>query len=130
MDDSWFSDDQATFGDRLTAAREAAGLSGTELARRLGVNRRTVAAWEQDQAEPRANRMQMLAGLLNVSLRWLMSGEGPGVAPPVSDESGAPPPPAALEAIQAEMRALRGLLAQVEDRTRRLDRRIAEAMGQ
>jgi hypothetical protein len=32
--------------------------------------------------------------------------------------------------MQAEVRALRGLLSQAEDRTRRLDRRIAAALGE
>ncbi|OZA12469.1 MAG: transcriptional regulator, partial [Rhodobacterales bacterium 17-64-5] len=57
-----------------------------ELATKLGVRDKTLAAWEEDLAEPRGNRLQMLAGMLNVSLRWLMTGIGddplePGTAP-------------------------------------------------
>ncbi len=82
----WFSEDHATFGDRLAAARDAAGLSQKDLARRLGVKQKTVISWESDISEPRANRLQTLAGLLNVSLMWMLNGEGDGVAPPGTEE--------------------------------------------
>ncbi len=87
MDNNWYEEGVATFGDRLEAAREAAGLSPEELALRLGVRDTTIADWEADAWEPRANRMQMLAGMLNVSLIWLMTGKGEGVAPPAMDEN-------------------------------------------
>ncbi|NUB43934.1 helix-turn-helix transcriptional regulator [Fertoebacter nigrum] len=80
----WFSADAATFGDRLAGAREAAGLTQDDLARRLGVRLKTVLAWEDDLADPRANRLQMVAGMLNVSLRWLLTGEGDGLEGPVA----------------------------------------------
>ena len=103
--DDWYSEERATFGDRLAAAREAAELSQKNLAKRLGVKAKTVAAWENDLSEPRANRLQMLAGLLNVSLMWLLNGEGEGVAPP-GDE--APRSSDDARAILLEMRELRG----------------------
>lgn len=126
MTEDWFHEERATFGDRLTAAREAAGLSSNELARRLGVGAKTVAAWEEDQSEPRANRMQMLAGILNVSLMWLMTGEGPGVAPPGDDSAARSP--AELAAIQAEVQALQLLIRQAGERIGRLDERLNAAM--
>lgn len=82
----WYSGDHATFGDRLTAARDAQGLSQAQLARRLGVKLKTVQGWENDSSEPRANKLQMVAGLLNVSIRWLLTGEGDGVPEPASSE--------------------------------------------
>ena len=80
--DDWYSDDTATFGDRLEAARESSGLSQTELAQRLGVRDTTIKSWEADEWEPRGNRLQMLAGMLSVPLMWLLSGRGEGVAAP------------------------------------------------
>ena len=80
--ETWFEDDVATFGDRLEAARMAAGLSVEDLAQRLGVRDSTIGAWEADAWEPRGNRLQMLAGMLNVSLMWLMTGKGPGLGAP------------------------------------------------
>lgn len=70
----------ATFGDRLTAAREAKGLTVESLAQKLGVELATLETWENDGEEPRAHRIQMLAGLLNVSIVWLISGEGNGTS--------------------------------------------------
>ncbi len=100
----WYSGDHATFGDRLTAARDAQGMSQSELARRLGVKLKTVQGWENDTAEPRANKLQMVAGLLNVSIRWLLTGEGEGVPEPVSAEDLAKDAQSLLRNMQ-EMRA-------------------------
>ncbi len=72
----WYGADAATFGDRVAAARDAAGMSPEALARRLGVKLVTVQNWENDNSEPRANKLQMLSGMLNVSMRWLLTGEG------------------------------------------------------
>jgi transcriptional regulator with XRE-family HTH domain len=50
----------ATFGGRIRAAREAAGLSERELARRLGLDPGTLAAWERDEVRrpyPRIRRV-------------------------------------------------------------------------
>lgn len=77
-DSDWYDPGTTTFGDRLTGAREAAGLDVDDLAHRLGVKTKTIRAWEEDRSEPRANRVSMLAGLTNVSLVWLMTGVGSG----------------------------------------------------
>ena len=74
----YFDDKVATFGDRIEAARLAEGLSADMLANRLGVSKKTLSNWENDEVSPRANRVQMMAGVLNVSLVWLMSGQGNG----------------------------------------------------
>lgn len=116
---AWFADDVATFGDRLLAAREAAGLGQAELATKLGVRDKTLAAWEEDLAEPRGNRLQMLAGMLNVSLRWLLTGIGDDI-----DEPGTAPAlnlPARLvladiARIKTDLRKLAADLDQAEDR--------------
>jgi len=79
IEGDWYDPETTTFGDRLSGAREAAGMSQAALARRLGVKATTLRSWEEDRAEPRANRVQMLSGLLNVSLVWLLTGEGDGV---------------------------------------------------
>lgn len=68
--------DGDTLGGRIWRARDAANLSMTELADRLGVCCETVAAWERDRAEPRTNRLFMLAGVLGVTPAWLIAGIG------------------------------------------------------
>lgn len=114
-DQDWFSEERATFGDRLAAAREAAGLSQKGLAKRLGVKARTITSWENDTSEPRANRLQMVAGLLNVSLMWLLTGEGDGVDPPGTE------PPLSQDA-RSTLLELRELRAEIDDAAKRLAR--------
>jgi transcriptional regulator with XRE-family HTH domain len=76
--------DTDTLGGRLSRARDAVGLSAAQLARRIGVQSSTIQAWESDRSQPRANRLSMLAGVLNVSLSWLL--HGIGTAPSEEDE--------------------------------------------
>lgn len=72
------SDAENTLGGRLISAREAKNLSTAQLARRIGVNTNSLSAWENDRAEPRANKLVTLAGVLNVSPTWLLCGIGDG----------------------------------------------------
>lgn len=66
--------DQQLFGERLKNAREASGMSRANMAERVGVKLATVDKWESGAMYPRANRLQMLASLLNVPLLWLLAG--------------------------------------------------------
>ena len=75
----WYGPETATFGDRLSAAIEKSGMTQKLVAKRLGIKLVTLKSWEQDISEPRANRLSMLAGLLGVSVMWLLHGEGDGV---------------------------------------------------
>ena len=83
-ENNYYANDNATFGDRIHAAREAVGLSQSALAVRLGVQLKTVKKWEEDITEPRANKLQMISGLLNISITWLLIGEGIGPQDPES----------------------------------------------
>jgi transcriptional regulator with XRE-family HTH domain len=123
MTDSYFHDESATFGDRMAAARERLGLSQAQLARRLGVKLQTVQGWEGDRAEPRANRLQMLAGLLDVSMVWLMTGRGAGL-PAGADAPPEPTPGATLAALAAELRETRLAQAQIAERLARIEKRL------
>jgi len=112
----WFGPEAATFGDRLAGAREAAGMTQAQLARRLGVKKATVIGWENDMSEPRANKLSMMAGMLNVSIMWLLTGEGEGAGVPdlVEGDAELAPLVAELRAIRGEMRASSERLARVE----------------
>lgn len=114
----WYSDQTATFGDRLADARQAVGLTQKDLARRLGVRLQTLEAWENDLSEPRANRLQMISGLLNVSLMWLLTGEGEGLTAPADGA------PAEVTQILAEMRQLQSDLVRTSDKLGRLEKRL------
>ena len=116
----WYGPDIATFGDRLVAAREKANLSQQDLAKRLGVKNSTIKSWENDNSEPRANRLSMLAGLLNVSITWLISAEGSGVeAPEKSDEMSND----LLDALK-ELTALRVNLLKNIDRINNIEKKL------
>ncbi|OHV85334.1 helix-turn-helix domain-containing protein [Ensifer sp. LCM 4579] len=79
--------DGDTLGGRIWRARDAAKLSTKDLASKLGVRSETISSWERDRAEPRANRLFMLAGVLGVTPVWLIAGVGRG-----PDEETAEPP--------------------------------------
>ena len=68
--------DNDTIAGRIVRAREAAGMSTNELAERIGVTRKTMETWETDRAEPRSDKLNMLAGLMGVSPTWLLYGRG------------------------------------------------------
>jgi len=78
----YYSDEVSTLGERISVAREKAGMSQVELAKALAVKSEMLDNWENDAAEPRANRMTLLAGILGVSAGWLLYGIGEGVPAP------------------------------------------------
>ena len=122
--DGWYSNEAATFGDRVAAGREALGLSQQELAHKLGVKLKTVQGWEEDVSEPRANKLQMLSGVLNVSLMWLLNGEGEGIAEPDGDMqlSGD------VSSILTEIRQLKATITQAADKLGGLEKRLRKAL--
>lgn len=118
-----FSDETSTFGDRLTHAREILGMDQAQLAHRLGVKSQTIRNWEEDRSEPRANKLQMLAGMLNVSIVWLMSGQGaaPDADGPSSDGDAA--------ACLSELRRLRTEQMRLVEKMGRLEKRLRAVVG-
>lgn len=123
----WYGAEVATFGDRLAGAREAAGLDQEGLAQRLGVRLTTLQNWEEDLSEPRGNRLQMLAGMLNVSLRWLLTAEGDGLAEP---DQASRPISADVEAALAELQRLRASAIALADELAQVERQMRLAMRQ
>lgn len=118
-----YSDDETTFGERLAAARHARGLQQKDLAQRLSVRLKTIDDWENDRSGPAANRLPMLAGLLNVSMLWLLAGSGDGVSESLDPKTDA----ANVENILLEMQMInKGLtaatrrLTQIEKQVRHL----------
>ncbi len=64
-----------SLGGRIAVTRAARGLSISQLAQRIGVATETARNWESDRSEPRVNKLQMLAGVLEVPMLWLLGGE-------------------------------------------------------
>lgn len=120
----YYGPDAATFGDRMAAAREAADMTQAQLARRLGVKKSTIASWEEDLAEPRANRLQMLAGMLNVSIMWLITGEGQGMTMTDEEEDSNRD----MAALLSELRELRTQLQASTGRVAKLEKAVRRKM--
>lgn len=117
--DSWFDPDATTFGDRVAGARERSGMSQADLAKRLGVKLKTLKSWEDDLSEPRANKLSMMAGMLNVSLLWLLSGEGEGPGSPEMGELSSD-----VVEMLTEIRDIRTQLIRSTDRLGRLEKTL------
>jgi len=120
----WYGPDVATFGDRVAAARENAGLSQAELAKRLGIKQSTLRGWEDDLSEPRANRLATLAGVLGVSMMWLINGEGEGLAAPDDALSSVD----SAREILTDLRDLRADLLKRAEQVARLEKRLRKAL--
>lgn len=116
----WFGPESATFGDRVAGAREAAGMTQAQLARRLGIKKSTLSSWEQDLSEPRANKLSMMAGLLNVSIMWILTGEGDGMTGPADDVQAAPD----LSGVLAELREIRASMRANAERAARVEKKL------
>ena len=93
-----------------------------QLAKRLGIKLATLKAWEGDLSEPRAKRLSMLAGLLNVSITWLINGEGEGVDSPEV----APEISPGMSDLLLEMRTLKSTLKESSDRLGRLEKQLRQ----
>jgi transcriptional regulator with XRE-family HTH domain len=118
-DFDWFGPDAATFGDRVVGARENSNMTQGQLSRRLGIKLATLQAWEEDRSEPRANKLQMLSGMLNVSLPWLLSGQGIGLDEPIQE-----PVQNDISIILLEMRSIKTQMNQTADRLSRLEKQL------
>ncbi|WP_272517718.1 MULTISPECIES: LexA family protein [unclassified Providencia] len=71
-----------SFKNRISAARQAAELTQGELAEKVGVVRRQIAAYEAGNSKPRKNILTNLAAALGTTSEWLA--EGTGEAPDLS----------------------------------------------
>lgn len=67
-----------TIGGRISLARDAIGLTVEQISAIAGVMTETWTNWENDRAEPRANRLDMLARILQINITWLLDGQGAG----------------------------------------------------
>ncbi len=127
MNDNETGAEHSTFSERVKAAREAQHLTREELAARLGLTPKTIGAWESGAATPRSNKMQMLAAILNVSLRWLISGISETAQERVQ-EAKEPVRGDTLREILVEMRELKSELTDSTRKLNRLEKQLEEAL--
>lgn len=104
-----------TLGKRIVHAREEQELTTSQLARRLGVLTETLQSWESNQDGPRPNVLVRLAGLLNVSPTWLLTGKGES-PPDVMPQTEMMHIQATIERLHAVALALADELAQLKER--------------
>jgi len=64
-----------TFGIRLKQARKNKRLTQNEVADQLGIDFTTVSKYENDKSQPDNETLRELAGLYEVSLDWLLTGQ-------------------------------------------------------
>ena len=107
----------APLGPRIRVARENAGMSLEDLARRLGVEVASLQAWENDERAPRANRLAMMSGVLDVSLSWLLEGR--------EDRHMAAPSEVSVIGLHEDLEHIAGLLANAQQALDALRERVA-----
>jgi transcriptional regulator with XRE-family HTH domain len=67
---------RTSFGERVHQARQALGLSQAEVAAQLGMTQSGYAAWERDAVALRPDQLAQLAGVLRVSVDYLLGRAG------------------------------------------------------
>ena len=82
----------------------------------------TVLDWENDLNDPRANKLQMLSGVLNVSMSWLLTGQGVGLEVPENSV------PEDIESILEEVRQTRSEMSALINRLAGLESRLKSAL--
>jgi len=117
---------ESTPGSRIKLTRCRLGLSLQQLADRVGVTRTSLENWENDRSEPRGVKVMKLAGVLQVSMIWLLTGE----SPPSSDHQPAVSETAIimqkLDRAVALQRDLAALLIEVSADVSQLQRELEE----
>lgn len=64
-----------TLAERIRTARMRSGLSQTELAKALNVNRSTVGHWEREQGfSPTVEHINTMSDVMSVNVSWLLQG--------------------------------------------------------
>ncbi len=64
-----------TFGERLALARQQAGLTQEQLAKKLGTTQRVITYWEREQVALRSEQLAALADALGVTADFLLCRE-------------------------------------------------------
>ena len=86
---------ETSIGARIVAAREAAGMTRAELARRSGIVQEVLWRYERDKMKPGADRVIVIAKAIGCSTDDLLLGPPATVAPATHDASDSTDAPAA-----------------------------------
>ncbi|WP_051318234.1 helix-turn-helix domain-containing protein [Cohnella thermotolerans] len=66
-----------SFGSRLKQARNGKHLTQNQVAAKLGLDFTTISKYENDKSQPDNEILRELAGIYEVSLDWLLTGDRP-----------------------------------------------------
>ena len=117
----FFDDNQdTTLGGRVCQAREAAGMTVGQVISRLGVRKATYLAWEADRSEPRANKLVALAGILNVSPTYLLSGLGRATPQPTNNQQTIDELRLNVEQLEQTLEAAKRMLSQIKTQAKKV----------
>ena len=114
------NNEDTTLGGRVFQAREAAGLTVSQVINRLGVRKATYLAWEADRSEPRANKLVALAGILNVSPTYLLSGLGRAAAQPLKHQQIIDELRIEIEQLELTLKAANKMLSRIKSQAKRI----------
>lgn len=115
--DDALADSPSEVGARIAEARTNAEMSREALGLHLGVRADTISRWERGKSSPRPNHLDRVAGVLGVSLSWLVMGWGE--AP--SDEE--------LDEVREELTTVRQSLQDALAAVDRMERRLGQPEG-
>ena len=114
------NNEDTTLGGRVFQARQAAGLAVSQVINRLGVRKATYMAWEADRSEPRANKLVALAGILNVSPTYLLSGLGRAAAQPLKHQQTIDELRIEIEQLELTLKAANKMLSRIKSQAKRV----------
>ena len=114
------NNEDTTLGGRVFQAREAAGLTVSQVINRLGVRKATYLAWEADRSEPRANKLVALAGILNVSPTYLLSGLGRAAVQPLKHQQIIDELRIEIEQLELTLKAANKMLSRIKSHAKRV----------
>ena len=120
------TDDFDTLGGRLSRAREAKNTSLPQLAELVGVETKTLKAWESDRTVPRSNRLTMLAGALGISVSWLLYGRGASPMEEEPDSTDVESTRAQLDQLKSQQQKISTEISDIEETLRQTTSQNAE----
>lgn len=82
--------DKKTTGEIIAEARRKKGYTQERLAELLDVTRQAVSRWESNTAYPETEKLVRLAGLLDLDLNYMLTGERTGDVPDGAQYAGLP----------------------------------------
>ena len=113
--------DDNTLGGRVFQAREATGMTVAQVINRLGVRKATYMAWEADRSEPRANKLVALAGILNVSPTYLLSGLGQATPHRPNNQQIIDELRLSIEQLESTLKTANKMLSRIKEQAKQLN---------